>query len=156
MILADAEAGRAQDETPPTNSSGTPTMTATAPRRGARTRETRKEIVVLENTKAFSGFSVDDVPEAKRFYSETLGLRGSEEYGMLSLHIGGEWDVLVYSRPEHTPATFTILNFPVEDIEKAVDELTERGVRCERDDDSDTDDKGIYRGEGPLIAWFKD
>jgi catechol 2,3-dioxygenase-like lactoylglutathione lyase family enzyme len=115
-----------------------------------------KEESMFENTKAFSGFSVDDVPEAKRFYSETLGLRVSEEYGMLSLHIAGEWDVLVYPKPDHTPATFTILNFPVEDIEKAVDELTERGVRFERYDDSDTDERGIYRGEGPLIAWFKD
>ena len=83
---------------------------------------------MFENTKAFSGFSVDDVPKAKQFYAETLGLRVSEEYGMLSLHIAGEWDVLVYPKEDHTPATFTILNFPVEDIEKAVDELTERGV----------------------------
>jgi catechol 2,3-dioxygenase-like lactoylglutathione lyase family enzyme len=94
--------------------------------------------------------------EAKRFYSETLGLRVSEEYGMLSLHIAGEWDVLVYPKADHTPATFTILNFPVDDIDKAVDELIERGVRFERYDDSDTDEKGIYRGGGPLIAWFKD
>src|SRR5215207_7843153 len=154
MILADAEMGRAQAETPPTNSTGTPMMTGS--RRGARTREVRKETVVLENTKAFSGFSVDDLPEAKRFYSETLGLRVSEEYGMLWLHIAGERDILVYPKPDHTPATFTILIFPVNDIEKAVDELAERGVRFERYDDSDTDERGIYRGGGPLIAWFKD
>jgi catechol 2,3-dioxygenase-like lactoylglutathione lyase family enzyme len=116
-----------------------------------------KEAVMFENTRAFSGFSVDNVPEARKFYSETLGLRVSEEYGMLSLHIaGGERDILVYPKPDHTPATFTILNFPVEDIEKAVDELAERGVRFERYDDSNTDEKGIYRGQGPLIAWFKD
>jgi catechol 2,3-dioxygenase-like lactoylglutathione lyase family enzyme len=115
-----------------------------------------KEAVMFENTRAFSGFSVDDVPEARRFYSETLGLRVSEEYGMLSLHIAGERDILVYPKPDHTPATFTILNFPVDDIEKAVDELAERGVRFERYDDSNTDEKGIYRGQGPLIAWFKD
>src|ERR687890_451590 len=129
MILADAKVGRAQAETRPTNSTGTPTMTA--PRRGARTREVRKEIVVLENTKAFSGFSVDDVPEAKRFYSETLGLRVSEEYGMLWLHIAGERDILVYPKPDHTPASFTILNFPVDDIDKAVDELAERAASFE-------------------------
>jgi catechol 2,3-dioxygenase-like lactoylglutathione lyase family enzyme len=111
---------------------------------------------MFENTRAFSGFSVDDVPEARKFYGETLGLRVSEEYGMLSLHIAGERDILVYPKPDHTPATFTILNFPVADIEKAVDELAERGVRFERYDDSNTDEKGIYRGQGPLIAWFKD
>jgi catechol 2,3-dioxygenase-like lactoylglutathione lyase family enzyme len=111
---------------------------------------------MFENTRAFSGFSVDDVPEARKFYSETLGLRVSEEYGMLSLHIAGERDILVYPKPDHTPATFTILNFPVDDIEKAVGELAERGVRFERYDDSNTDEKGIYRGQGPLIAWFKD
>jgi catechol 2,3-dioxygenase-like lactoylglutathione lyase family enzyme len=118
------------------------------------TRE--KEAVMFENTRAFSGFSVDDVLEARKFYGETLGLRVSEEYGMLALHIAGERDILVYPKPDHTPATFTILNFPVDDIEKAVDELAERGVRFERYDDSNTDEKGIYRGQGPLIAWFKD
>ena len=111
---------------------------------------------MFENTKAFSGFSVDDVPKAKTFYSETLGLRVSEEYGMLSLHIAGEWDILVYPRSGHTPATFTILNFPVDDIDKAVDELAERGVRFERYDGFEMDEKGIFRGGGPLIAWFKD
>jgi catechol 2,3-dioxygenase-like lactoylglutathione lyase family enzyme len=111
---------------------------------------------VFENTKAFSGFSVDDVPKAKKFYGETLGLRVSEEYGMLWLHIAGDRDILVYPKSDHTPATYTILNFPVDDIEKAVDELAERGVSFERYDDSDTDERGIYRGGGPLIAWFKD
>ncbi len=111
---------------------------------------------MFENTKAFSGFSVDDVPRAKEFYGETLGLRVSEEYGMLWLHIAGDRDILVYPKADHTPATYTILNFPVDDIEKAVDELAERGVRFERYDDSDTDERGIYRGGGPFIAWFKD
>jgi catechol 2,3-dioxygenase-like lactoylglutathione lyase family enzyme len=111
---------------------------------------------VFENTKAFSGFSVDDVPKAKKFYGETLGLRVSEEYGMLWLHIAGDRDILVYPKSDHTPATYTILNFPVDDIEKAVDELAERGVSFERYDDSDTDERGIYRGGGPLIAWIKD
>jgi catechol 2,3-dioxygenase-like lactoylglutathione lyase family enzyme len=131
-------------------------MTATASRRGARTREVRKETVVLENTKAFSGFSVDDVPEAKRFYSETLGLRLSEEYGMLWLHIAGERDILVYPKPDHTPASFTILNFPVDDIDQAVDELTVRGVPIQRYEGFDTDGRGIYRGQGRSIAWFTD
>ena len=111
---------------------------------------------MFENTKAFSGFTVEDVLEAKTFYSETLGLRVSEEYGMLSLHIAGEWDILVYPKPDHTPATFTILNFPVDEIDKAVDELAERGVRCERYDGFEMDEKGIFRGGGPLIPWFKD
>ena len=111
---------------------------------------------MFENTEAFSGFSVDDVPKAKKFYGETLGLRVSEEYGMLTLHIAGERYVLVYPKPDHTPASYTILNFPVDDIDEAVDELAERGVRFERYDDSAQDEKGIYHGGGPLIAWFKD
>jgi catechol 2,3-dioxygenase-like lactoylglutathione lyase family enzyme len=115
-----------------------------------------KEAVMFENTRAFSGFSVDDVPEARKFYGETLGLRVSEEYGMLSLHIAGEWNILVYPKPDHTPASFTILNFPVDDIDEAVDELAERGVRFERYDGLEQDEKGIFRGGGPLIAWFKD
>ena len=111
---------------------------------------------MFENTRAFSGFSVDDVPEARKFYGETLGLRVSEEYGMLWLHIAGERDVLVYPKPDHTPASFTVLNFPVDDIEEAVDELVGRGVRFERYDDSEQDERGIFHGGGPLIAWFKD
>jgi catechol 2,3-dioxygenase-like lactoylglutathione lyase family enzyme len=113
---------------------------------------------MFENTKAFSGFSVDDVPRAKQFYAETLGLRVSEENGLLTLHIAGDRPTLVYPKPDHSPASFTILNFPVEDIEKAVDELTRRGVRFERYEGTEieTDEKGIFRGGGPLIAWFKD
>jgi len=114
---------------------------------------------MFENTKAFSGFSVDDVSEARRFYGETLGLRVSEEdepMSMLQLHVAGDRDVLVYPKPDHTPASFTVLNFPVDAIDEAVDELTERGVRFERYDGAEQDDKGIHRGEGPLIAWFKD
>jgi catechol 2,3-dioxygenase-like lactoylglutathione lyase family enzyme len=113
--------------------------------------------VVFENTKAFSGFSVDDIPAAKRFYGETLGLRVSEENGMLTLHIVGDRDILVYPKDDHTPATFTILNFPVDDIDKAVDELTARGVRFARYDSIEADEKGIVRGGGgPPIAWFTD
>ena len=111
---------------------------------------------MFENTKAFSGFSVDDVPKAEKFYGETLGLRVSEEYGMMWLHIAGERGVLVYPKPDHTPASYTILNFPVDDVEEAVDELAERGVHFERYDDSEQDEKGIFHGGGPLIAWFKD
>ena len=111
---------------------------------------------MLEHSKAFSGFSVDDIPKAKEFYSQTLGLRVSEQNGMLELHIEGGRDTLVYPKPDHAPATYTILNFPVDDIDAAVDELTRRGVRFERYPGADQDDKGIHRGQGPLIAWFKD
>jgi predicted enzyme related to lactoylglutathione lyase len=111
---------------------------------------------MFTNTKAFSGFSVDGVPKAKKFYSETLGLNVSEEYGMLTLHIVGDRNVLVYPKPDHVPAAFTILNVPVEDIDKAVDQLIERGVRFQRYDGLDVDEKGIFRGGGPLIAWFAD
>jgi catechol 2,3-dioxygenase-like lactoylglutathione lyase family enzyme len=86
---------------------------------------------MFEHTKAFSGFSVDDIPKAKQFYSETLGLRVTEEYGMLQLHIEGDRNILVYPKPDHTPATYTILNFPVDDIDAAVDALIERGVAFE-------------------------
>jgi catechol 2,3-dioxygenase-like lactoylglutathione lyase family enzyme len=109
---------------------------------------------MFEHTRAFSGFSTDDIPKARQFYSEVLGLRVSEEYGMLTLHIAGDRDTLIYPKPDHTPATFTILNFPVDDIDTAVDELTARGVRFERYDG--VDEKGISRGQGPAIAWFKD
>jgi catechol 2,3-dioxygenase-like lactoylglutathione lyase family enzyme len=111
---------------------------------------------MFTDTKAFSGFSVDDLAKAKKFYAETLGLRVSEENGLLRLHIAGSRDILVYPKPNHTPATFTILNFPVDDIERAVDELTERGVRFERYEGFGLDDRGIHRGGGPLIAWFTD
>ncbi len=112
---------------------------------------------MLENSEAFGSYSVGDVSEAGRFYGETLGLRVSEEdepMSMLVLHIAGGQDVMVYAKPDHVPAAFTVLNFPVEDIERTVDELTERGVRFERYDD--TDESGIFRGEGQPIAWFKD
>ncbi|MFH9006151.1 VOC family protein [Streptomyces afghaniensis] len=107
-------------------------------------------------TKAYSGFSVNDIEAARTFYGDTLGLRVSEEHGMLILHIAGDRDILVYPKQDHTPATFTILNFPVDDIEAAVDELSRRGVRFERYDHLKADDKGIFRGGGPLIAWFTD
>jgi catechol 2,3-dioxygenase-like lactoylglutathione lyase family enzyme len=113
---------------------------------------------MFENTKAFSGFSVDDLGRAKQFYGETLGLKVSEENGIVTLHIAGDRDTIIYPKDDHTPATFTILNFPVKDIEAAVDGLTERGVVFERYEGSEieADAKGIYRGFGPPIAWFKD
>ena len=113
---------------------------------------------MFENTKAFSGFSVDNVPKAKQFYGETLGLEVTEEDGLLTLHIAGDRPTLVYPKDDHAPASFTILNFPVDDVEAAVDTLTERGVSFERYEGTEieTDEKGVFRGGGPLIAWFKD
>jgi catechol 2,3-dioxygenase-like lactoylglutathione lyase family enzyme len=106
-------------------------------------------------TRAFSGFSVDDLGAAKRFYGDVLGLRWSERDGLLFLHIEGDRDTLVYPKPDHSPASFTILNFPVADIGVAVDELSERGVVFERY--PGLDERGISRsGGGPLIAWFRD
>ena len=111
---------------------------------------------MFEHTKAFSGFSVDDIPKARQFYGETLGLRVSEENGLLRLHIAGDRDTIVYPKADHTPATFTILNFPVDDIDRAVDELAARGVTFERYEGANQDEKGINRDLGPAIAWFKD
>jgi catechol 2,3-dioxygenase-like lactoylglutathione lyase family enzyme len=111
---------------------------------------------MLENSKAFSGFAVADLETAKKFYSETLGLHVSEQNGLLSLHIAGGRDVLVYPKPDHVPATYTILNFPVDDIDAAVDELIARGVTLQRYDGIEQDQKGIARGIGPYIAWFTD
>ena len=112
---------------------------------------------MFKDTKAFSGFSVDDIPQAKDFYGRVLGLNVTEEHGMLFLHIAGGADILIYPKPNHVPATYTILNFPVPNVEQAVDELTRRGVRFEHyDGEMKTDAKGIMRGQGPEIAWFKD
>jgi catechol 2,3-dioxygenase-like lactoylglutathione lyase family enzyme len=111
---------------------------------------------MFATTKAFSGFSVDDIAAAKKFYGDTLGLRVSEDHGMLTLHVAGDRDIFVYPKPDHTPASFTILNFPVDDVERAVDELTGRGVQFQRYPGFQQDDRGIARGEGPQIAWFTD
>ncbi|MCX5196028.1 VOC family protein [Streptomyces sp. NBC_00249] len=112
---------------------------------------------MFEGSKPFSGFSVDDIAEAKRFYGETMGLRVSEDKGMLFLHLADDTTVLVYPKDNHEPASFTILNFPVPDVEQAVDRLTAAGVVFERYPGFATDDKGIVREEqGPAIAWFKD
>ena len=109
---------------------------------------------MLTNTKAFSGFSVNDIAAAKQFYGEILGLGLTEENGMLQLHTAGDRDTLIYPKSDHVPATFTILNFEVEDIESEVDELTARGVKFELYEW--VDPKGINRQGGPLIAWFTD
>jgi catechol 2,3-dioxygenase-like lactoylglutathione lyase family enzyme len=111
---------------------------------------------MIDTSKAFSGFSVNDVPAAREFYEKTLGMTVAEQHGMLQLSVAGGAQVLVYPKPNHEPASFTILNFPVPDVEAAVDELTSRGVSFVRYEGFDQDDKGIFRGGGPLIAWFTD
>ena len=114
---------------------------------------------MLADSPAFSGFAVNDLAAARRFYEETLGVRvidvpGGE--GLMRLHLGNGTEVLVYAKPDHTPATYTVLNFPVPDIEQAVDGLTARGVQFLRYENPPTDEKGIMRAGGPLIAWFTD
>jgi catechol 2,3-dioxygenase-like lactoylglutathione lyase family enzyme len=112
---------------------------------------------MFASTKAFSGFAVDDVGKARAFYEGTLGLKVSEEHGLLTLHLAGDRDTFVYPKPDHVPATYTILNFVADDVEQAVDELTARGVRFERYDGFEQDEKGISRASGgPSIAWFTD
>src|SRR6266516_8037684 len=113
---------------------------------------------MLENSKEFSGFAANDIQKAKEFYGKTLGLKVSESHGLLTLHLAGGNNVLIYPKPNHLPAIFTVLNFPVDDVDQAVDELTKHGVRFEIYDSPDikTDKKGIMRGKGPTIAWFKD
>jgi catechol 2,3-dioxygenase-like lactoylglutathione lyase family enzyme len=116
-------------------------------------------MTMLADSPAFSGFSVNDPEAARRFYEDTLGLRVSnvpDMGGLLRLHLGGGTEVLVYAKDDHTPASFTVLNFPVPDIERAVEELTGRGVRFEHYEHPPTDAKGIMRAGGPLIAWFTD
>jgi catechol 2,3-dioxygenase-like lactoylglutathione lyase family enzyme len=113
---------------------------------------------MLRDSKAFSGFAVGDIEKAKEFCGRTLGLKVSESNGLLTLHVAGGNNVLIYPKPNHTPAGFTVLNFPVNDFDQAVDELTRRGVRFEIYDlpDIKTDKNGVMRGNGPTIAWFKD
>jgi catechol 2,3-dioxygenase-like lactoylglutathione lyase family enzyme len=115
---------------------------------------------MLENSKAFSGFAVDDLGKAREFYGDTLGLQTKvldEENGVMSLELAGDRTTLIYLKPgDLVPANYTILNFPVDDIDSAVDELASRGVEFERYDGFDQDEKGIARGSGPNIAWFKD
>ncbi len=114
---------------------------------------------MLSNSAAFSGFSVDDIPRAKQFYAETLGLDVSEQNDILTLHLPGGAKVIIYPKgDQHEPANFTILNFPVPNVEDAVRDLTDRGIALERYEGTptETDELGVFRGGGPLIAWFKD
>jgi catechol 2,3-dioxygenase-like lactoylglutathione lyase family enzyme len=112
---------------------------------------------MFKDTKAFSGFAVPDVAAAEAFYRDALGIETSTEHGLLTLHLaGGARPTLVYPKPDHTPADYTILNFPVDDIDAAVDALTERGVTMERYDEMPQDERGIMREAGPYIAWFTD
>jgi catechol 2,3-dioxygenase-like lactoylglutathione lyase family enzyme len=112
---------------------------------------------MFTKAEAFVSFAVPDLDEARNFYGNTLGLKTSDgPEGVLELHIEGSREVMVYPKPDHAPATYTVLNFPVEDIEQAVDALAEKGVTFERYDGFDQDERGIMRGGGPLIAWFRD
>ena len=112
---------------------------------------------MFANTPAFSGFAVDDLDAARSFYGETLGLQVTdEEMGILTLHLAGDRPTMIYPKPDFTPATYTILNFQVDDVDAAVDELTARGVEFERYEGFDQDERGNARGNGPDIAWFKD
>lgn len=118
----------------------------------------RKKVTdMFKSAKSFSSFSVNDLQRAKEFYGDTLGLEVSESEEGLELHTGGN-SVFLYSKSNHTPASFTVLNFHVDDIEKAVDELNALGVSLEHYNQPDlkTDQRGIFRGPGPEIAWFKD
>jgi predicted enzyme related to lactoylglutathione lyase len=114
---------------------------------------------MLAESRAFSGFAVDDLAKAHEFYAGTLGLDAEVVDGgpgLMTIHLAGGRDTIVYLKPDFEPATYTILNFPVEDIDSAVDELAAAGVEFERYDGTEQDEKGIARGPGPMIAWFKD
>jgi catechol 2,3-dioxygenase-like lactoylglutathione lyase family enzyme len=111
---------------------------------------------VFRNSQAYSGFSTNDIARARTFYGETLGLEVTEANGMLTLHLATGGRVLVYPKDNHEPATFTILNFPVDAIDAAVDKLTSLGIEFERYEEAGQDERGIARDYGPPIAWFKD
>ena len=113
---------------------------------------------MFSNTPAFSSFAVDDLDAARSFYTDTLGLTVTDgPMGVLSLDLSGDRSILIYPKPDFTPATYTVLNFQVDDVEAAVDELSSRGIEFERYDDSfQQDERGIARAEGPAIAWFRD
>jgi len=115
--------------------------------------------IMLATSKAFSGFAVDDLDRARQFYGETLGLKTTmldEEHGVMALNLAGDRDTILYIKPDFVPATYTVLNFPVDDIDAAVDGLVSRGIEFERYEEMPQDEKGIVREEGPQIAWFKD
>ena len=125
---------------------------------GAQKTSRKKVSSMFKDSEAFSSFSVNDLKKAKEFYGGTLGIGVAETQEGLELHLAGDNTIFLYPKPNHTPASFTVLNFPVDDIEEAVDELVGLGVRLEHYDlpDMKTDDRGIARGPGPKIAWFKD
>jgi catechol 2,3-dioxygenase-like lactoylglutathione lyase family enzyme len=115
---------------------------------------------MLTNSHAFSGFSSNDIAKAKEFYAQKLGLELTEKNGLLTLHLAGGATVVIYPKDNHEPASFTVLNFPVEDIDKTVVDLAEAGIQFERYEGFDHDERGIVRPasseHGPSIAWFKD
>lgn len=114
---------------------------------------------MFADTKAYSSFAVDDLGKAREFYSDTLGVKTTvldESMGLMTLHLSGDRDTFVYAKPDYTPATYTVLNFQVADVEATVDELVGRGVTMQRYEGFEQDDKGIARGMGPTIAWFED
>jgi catechol 2,3-dioxygenase-like lactoylglutathione lyase family enzyme len=111
---------------------------------------------MLNASHAFSGFSSNDIAAARAFYGETLGLDVTEDNGLLHLRFAGGGHTIIYPKPNHEPATFTVLNFPVEDVDAAVDRLAAAGVTFERYPGLHQDERGIARGQGPTIAWFKD
>ena len=114
---------------------------------------------MLGATKAFGSYAIDDLQQARRFYEETLGVGTtvmSEEFGVMSLNLAGDPDPVLYVKPDYVAANFTVLNFPVDDIDAAVDELAGRGIVFERYEGMPQDEKGVMREAGPLVAWFKD
>jgi predicted enzyme related to lactoylglutathione lyase len=111
---------------------------------------------MFRDSHAYSGFSSNDISKAKAFYAQTLGLEVTEENGMLTLHLAGGGKVLIYPKDNHEPASFTVLNFPVQDIDQTVDRLTKAGIRFERYEGTSQDERGVAREYGPPIAWFKD
>lgn len=115
-------------------------------------------MTMFKEIKAFSGFSVDEIPLSREFYSQTLGLKVSETMGQIVLHLAGGGIVFVYAKPNHVPATFTVLNFPVKNLEQAMIELRKRGIQfiIYKEKDFETDEFGVFHGGGPKIAWFKD
>lgn len=126
--------------------------------KGASKPSRDKASSIFKDAKAFSSFSVNDLQKAKEFYGETLGLEVTESPEGLELNAGGTI-IFLYPKPNHTPASFTVLNFPVNNIDEAVENLNRLGVRLEHYDlpELKTDDRGILRGHpGPKIAWFKD
>jgi catechol 2,3-dioxygenase-like lactoylglutathione lyase family enzyme len=126
----------------------------------AETTRAKRRLAMLANSRAYSGFAVDDIAKARQFYTETLGLTVSNVPGapdvLATLQTGGDGRILIYEKPDFAPATYTILNFPVEDINKTVDELTARGVTFQRYEGMAQDERGIALELGPPIAWFTD